>query len=164
MHPACHSMLSPFGRNISASTYWSTNSGITSGSSSEMGNISIFYFSFLYGLYCSVSSTSRCSKSLISAWVPRLCCRDSMSKQHSALHSSHSHSSWVSACYVDLWRTWPFSLIIFTIKAGPISILGPRYLPSVNWSLRDSIISSQNIIQLNHSSSQKLLMSESLQT
>ena len=81
-----------------------------------------------YGSYCGVSSTPRWTKSLNLSQGSSTWCRDSMNKLCPFLHSSHSQSYWVSAWYVDPWRTWPFCFIIFTIKAGLISMLGPRYI------------------------------------
>ena len=94
--------------------------------SSSIGMVLAFWTLSLYGSYYIVSSTSSSIKSLMIAWVPNLWCSDSMNELHSALHSSHYHPSLVSAWYVDLWKTWPFSLIIFAIKVY-------HYSKSWNW-------------------------------
>ena len=137
----------PLGSNISVFTYWSPHSGINSGSSFKMGNILAFW------------DSSSCGSFTI-AWGPSLWWRDSMNKLCSTFHSSHSYSSRVSAWYVDLWRTWPFSLMIFAIKAEPMSMLGPSYLPSLKWSSGNGAILSWNITHSNCSNPPNWLMSD----
>ena len=156
MLPAYHSASSQFvpsQEHYSAFTYWSPHSRVTSSSSSHMEKVSAFCNSSSYGSYCGVSSTPSSTKSLNSVQGPSLCCRDAMIELHLALHSFCSHSSWLSAQCMDLWRTWLFSLMIFAIKAGPISMLGPRYLPSLKWPLGYGAVSSQNITHSNYSNS-----------
>ena len=129
--------------NISAFTYWYPHSGVTSGSSSNMGNVLAFCDSSLYGSYCGMSSTPSSTKSLNSVQGPSFWCRDAMNELRLALHSFPSHSSWVSAWY--LWRTWPFFLMIFAVKVGPISMLGPKYLCTfyaiISYTLTDDHLS-----------------------
>ena len=104
---------------------------VTSGSSSKVGKcFGILWLLLIWIILWHVFCTSS-TRSLTIAWGHSLWCSHSMDKLCSALHSSCSHSSWISAWCVDLWRTWLFSLIICAIMAGPISILGPRYLPSL---------------------------------
>ena len=81
------------------------HSGVTSGSLPKMGNVLIFCNSSSYGLYCSVYSAPSSTKSLTITWGPSLLCSNSMNKLCSCLHSSYSNSSWVSAEYLDLWRS-----------------------------------------------------------
>ena len=67
-----------------------------------------------------------------------------MNKQCLTLHSSHSHSSWDSAQYVDMWRTWPFSFMIFAIMQGQISmcpkISNPSYCVSLFHDMLDAFL------------------------
>ena len=147
-------ILSPIGRNISVLTFWSSHSGVTYRSSSKMGNILAFCNLSSYWLHCSVSFVPNSTRSLTIRWGPGLWWKDSMNKLHLCLHSYCSHSSWVSAWYMDLWGTWPFSLIIFAINVGPISLLRPRYLTSLKWSSGYGTVLSQNITHSNYSNSQ----------
>ena len=119
-------ILSPVWSNISAYTYWSPNFGITFGSLSKIGNLLLFCNWSSYELYYSVSFKPSSTSSLTTVQGPSLWWRYSMNELHSALHSFYSHSFLVSAWYLDLWRTWPISLIIFAVKVGPTLILRPR--------------------------------------
>ena len=104
------------GSIISAFTYWSPHSGVTSDSSSNMENASAFCDLSSYWSYCDVSSTLSSTKSLSSMQGPSFWCRDAINDLCSALHSSHSHSSWVGVWHVDLWRILQLSLIILPLK------------------------------------------------
>ena len=57
---------------------------------------------------------------------------DSMNDLCTSLQLSLSHSSNASACYMDLHRTWSFSIRIFVVMARPTLIFGTRYQPSLN--------------------------------
>ena len=132
--------LSPLRSNISVFTYWSPHSVVTSDSLSNMGKVSTCCNLPSYGSYCDVSFTHSSTESLASVWGPSLWRRDFMIELCSAFHSFWSHSSWVSAWYVDLWRTWPFSLMIFAVKMESISMLRPSYLFSLVWSSGYSVV------------------------
>ena len=122
-------ILSPLGSNIFVFTYWSPHYGVASGFLSNMGNMSASSNFSLYESYCTVSSTFNSTESLTLAWEPSLWCKDFMNLLCSTLHSYCFHSFWVIAWYDDLWKTWPFSLIFFDTKVGPLSMLQPSFNP-----------------------------------
>ena len=143
-------ILSSFRSNI----YIAPHMGVTSGSSSKLGNNSPLCEPLSYGSYCDISSMPKSAKSSTEAWGPSLWWADSMNVLHffalltspfiSGVHTVHGHMK-------DL-------AILSQNLCCHGSILGSKYLPSLKWPSRYGDVSSWNITHLDHSNSQNWLV------